>query len=205
MPSRQSNISFDAETFPAFTGPRLFSDCETVKTVRDPFIADSFHCLPWDTSCSTFAPARSACGAKDFETGKMRLNSDPRMFPKTVSLLHVPAHVNGKVRPFLSVTGRSIVRTDCDCRRSSKVSSLPPEMKRHHRFTEFERYRFADFVIYRDFDGVELAPSHRHVMRSVVNDVNGSAVFARNVYIPARWGSGIAVLRYLVRRRSTRT
>jgi hypothetical protein len=65
-------------------------------------------------------------------------------------------------------------------------------MKRHHRFTEFERHRSAVFIIYRDFDGVELAPSHRHVVQPVVNDVNGSTVFARNVAYPQKRGCGTA-------------
>jgi hypothetical protein len=65
-------------------------------------------------------------------------------------------------------------------------------MKHHHRFTEFERHRSAGFVIYRDFDGVELEPSHRHVVRPDVNDVNCSAVFARNVAYPQERGFGAA-------------
>jgi hypothetical protein len=49
------------------------------------------------------------------------------------------------------------------------VSSLQwLEMKCHHRFTELERHRFSAFVIYSDFDGIEFAAAHRHVMRSLV-------------------------------------
>jgi hypothetical protein len=175
-------MSFDAERFLRLPDP----DCSPTEKLRRPsgilFIADSFHDLPWDTSCSTFAPARSACGAKDFKTGKIRLNN-----------------------PLLSVVGRSIVRIDCDCRRSSKVSSLPPEMKHHHRFTEFERHRPAGFVIHRDFDGVAFAPSHRHAVRPVVNDVNCSGRVRPKRCIPARAGLWRRRLRYLLRRRSIRT
>jgi hypothetical protein len=45
------------------------------------FIAASFHDFPCDTSSNTLAPVLSACGAKNFNAGKIRLHSDPMMFP----------------------------------------------------------------------------------------------------------------------------
>jgi hypothetical protein len=54
-------------------------------------------------------------------------------------------------------------------------------MKCHHRFTELERHRFSEFVIYSDFNGVEFAAAHRHVMRSLVRVPHDLAVPAGDV------------------------
>lgn len=59
-------------------------------------------------------------------------------------------------------------------------------MKRHDRFTKFERHGLAEFVIYSNFDGVELAKSHRYIMRSDVRDVNDATVFAGDVTDPQK-------------------
>jgi hypothetical protein len=54
-------------------------------------------------------------------------------------------------------------------------------MKGHYRVPKLERYRLAQLIFYSCFDGVERPSSDRHVVRSIVRDINDSAVHAGNV------------------------
>jgi hypothetical protein len=108
-----------------------------------------------------------------------------------------PLVINGQqrreIRLLLSVDDRNIARTVRDCRRSSNVVvSSSSEMKRRQPSSEFERHRSAEFVIYRCFDGVKLATTHRYVVRTDVDDAGNSTVLAIGVTNPQKRGPGVA-------------